>query len=329
MFLLVMLFASCSSMLRPGAGNKHRNGNAKKPAYNISNFTGTVVKNVVYRTAPNYEGNQQQLAIDVYKPANAEGKAFPAIFLLHGGSFVGGDKANLAATCAKLAEAGYVAISVNYRLGWGFVSRASASCNDTTVYKQAVYRAIQDAHAAMRYVAAHANEYNIDKNWVFVGGQSAGAVTALFAAYLQQETANNFFSKFSDKLGALDEGAKEDFTIKGVISMWGAFLNPSFITAQTALPTIFFQGEKDKAVPFKSRPFAPCLNATNIYGTYYLYNRLKDLNVTAIAHVDPQGGHGVFEEDFRVKNILCFLNDVRQGVKKNAYLTGVQNSCDK
>jgi len=146
-------------------------------------------------------------------------------------------------------------------------------------------------------------------------------------AYLQKNDENILFPNFTSDLGALDQ-AGNDLTIKGVISMWGAFINPNLITGKTALPTIFFQGEMDKAVPFNSRPFVACGSATTIYGTYPLYNRLKSLGVTAIAHVDPQGGHGVFTEDFRINNILCFLNDVRQGIKKQVYLTGVQNSCD-
>jgi hypothetical protein len=111
--------------------------------------------------------------------------------------------------------------------------------------------------------------------------------------------------------------------------MWGAFLNPELITNETALPTIFFQGELDKAVPFTSRAFVPCDNATIVYGTSPLYNRLKTLGETAVAHVDPKGGHGVFEENFRIQNILCFLNNVRQGIKKQVYLTGIQYNCDK
>jgi dienelactone hydrolase len=295
-------------------------------------FTGIALKDVVYTSAINYKGASQQLTLDVYKPANAEGKTFPAVVLIHGGSFMGGDKKGLASTCEKLANNGYVAVSIDYRLGWGFISRSATTCNDTNNLKQAMYRAVQDAHAALRYLAKHADEYNIDKNWMFIGGQSAGAITALTTAYLKQDNLHAFFTNDdSAKLGPLYKADDSDevFTLKGVISMWGAFLNPELITDKTALPTIFFQGQLDKAVPFDSRSFAPCDNASKVYGTYPLYNRLKALGETAIAHVDPQGGHGVFEENFRVTNILCFLNNVRQGIKKQVYLTGVQYSCDK
>ena len=339
--LLVLMLSSCR-LLRSTAGapRKHKgntgdnntNTAGKNPVYNTGTFTGTLLKNIAYTTAADYKGTEQKLAFDVYKPANADGEKFPAIILMHGGSFIGGDKANLSSTCSKLANNGYVVISINYRLGWGFVSRSTTSCNDSTFLKQAIYRSVQDVHTALRFLAAHADDYNVDKNWIFLGGQSAGAITALMTAYFQGKNADAFFPGFAQKLGSLDKdknNAGASFTLKGVISMWGAFANPELITNETALPTIFFQGVKDKSVPFYSRTFVPCNGASMVYGTYPLYNRLKTLGETAIAHVDPQGGHGVFEEDFRINNILCFLHDVRQGIKKQVYLTGVQNSCDK
>jgi len=339
--VIAIAISSCSRLVRPTKTVRKPNRNGANenisnyPGYDTSNnFKGTAVKNVTYTSSvADFKGANQQLGLDIYKPANAQGKKFPAVILIHGGSFIGGDKKGLESTCSKLANNGYVAISIDYRLGWGFVSKAATSCDDTTRLKQAMYRAVQDAHTALRYLAKHADEYNIDKNWIFIGGQSAGAITALTTAYLKNKDINAFFpDDYMNKFGPLDKDENDPdaaFSFKGVISMWGAFLNPELITKQTVLPTIFFQGVLDKAVPFYSRPFTPCAGATTVYGTSPLYNRLKTLDETAIAHVDPKGGHGVFEENFRVINILCFLNNVRQGVKKQVYLSGVQYSCDK
>lgn len=335
--MIFFVLASCSRKLRPTASVAQKpntvNTNVDKntvqrSSNNTNGFLGTLVPDVVYGTAPNYQGTSQQLTLDVYKPANAGDKKFPVVVLIHGGSFTGGNKNGLASTCSKLANNGYVAVSINYRLGWGFVSKAAAACTDTSKLKQAMYRGIQDAHTALDFLAAHADEYNIDKDWVFIGGQSAGAITALATAYLKEKDEAAFFDSGDEQqFGKLYK--ESDYSLKGVISMWGAFLNPELITKETALPTIFFQGQLDKAVPFDSRKFTPCPSATMVYGTQPLYNRLKSLDETAIAHIDPQGGHGVFEEDFRVNNILCFLNNVRQGIKKQVYLTGIENSCDK
>ena len=293
------------------------------------NFTGTVMRDVVYSSNINVQGVQQQLTLDIYKPSQAEGKKYPLVLLIHGGGFKGGDKKPLGAVCATLADSGYVAASINYRLGWGGTRKVCGP--DSIRLKEAIYRALQDAHAALDYLATHANEYSIDKDSFFIGGGSAGAVTALFTAYLSQAAADKFFSGIPAELGQLDSANRGEsaYRLRGIISMWGAFADPQLITSSNALPTIFFQGEKDKTVPFDSRGFTPCPNASVIYGTHPLYNRLKDLDVMAVAHVDPNGGHGVYSFDFRMANILCFLKNVRSGNKKQIYLVGEQGSCDQ
>ncbi|MGQ0802304.1 MAG: alpha/beta hydrolase, partial [Actinomycetota bacterium] len=70
----------------------------------------TVEHDVVYRTV-----DGEELAADVYLPAE-EGKNRPAVLIVHGGGWVAGDKAWFADQGNQLAEAGYVAVSVNYRL---------------------------------------------------------------------------------------------------------------------------------------------------------------------------------------------------------------------
>lgn len=329
----LIVLSSCNRYLRPSAKNRKPNQNttAQSSGYDTSDaFMGTAIKDIIYTTSISYNGEKQPLGLDIYKPANAKGKKFPAVILIHGGSFIGGNKKGLASTCSKLANNGYVAISIDYRLGWGFVSKASFTCGDTVKLKKAIYRAVQDAHSALGFIAAHADEYNIDRNAIYIGGQSAGAITALTTAYLKPNEVNAFFSdKVVQDLGSLFTDVSANYTLKGVISMWGAFVNPELITKETALPTIFFQGQLDKAVPFNTRSFTPCPSSTMVYGTLPLYNRLKSLGELTIAHVDPKGGHGVFEENFRIDNILCFLNNVQQGIKKQVYLTGVVNNCDK
>jgi poly(3-hydroxybutyrate) depolymerase len=339
--LFVMLAFSCSRLMNRGVlgknpnnrqvnkpNNPARNNGNNTTRYSTGNFKGKLTKNVIYSTAENINHNKEQLSMDVYEPANAEGKKFPLIIFMHGGNFRTGDKTELAYMSAGLADNGYVCVSINYRVGWGTGSPNNPCNGDTQQLKKAVYMAIQDAHTALRYLASHADEYSIDKNWVFVGGQSAGAIAALCTAYLSQKNANDYFSNVSSDLGDIDAGAGSSYKLRGVISMWGALINPNVITASTALPTIFFQGAKDPVVPFKSAHITRCASSTLLYGTYPLYNRLKVLNETAIAHVDPNGGHGVFTNDFRIKNILCFLNDVKQGVTKQEYLSGEQSSCN-
>jgi hypothetical protein len=76
------------------------------------------------------------------------------------------------------AERGYVVASINYRLGFKPLAAD---------VERAGYRALQDAHAAVCYLIAHAKEFGIDTTKIFAAGTSAGAITALNLAFMREE----------------------------------------------------------------------------------------------------------------------------------------------
>ncbi len=72
----------------------------------------------------------------------------------------------------------YVVASINYRLGF----KPLAPDVD-----RAGYRALQDAHAAVCYLMENADEFSIDTTRIFAAGTSAGAITALNLAFMQEK----------------------------------------------------------------------------------------------------------------------------------------------
>jgi acetyl esterase/lipase len=106
--------------------------------------------------------------LDLYLPeGRAAGVKSPALVWIHGGSWIGGDKGEARAKeiCGTLAGAGYVAVSINYRLG-------------------AVWpAALLDCKNAVRFLRAHAAEYGIDPDRIAVGGGSAGGHLALMVGF--------------------------------------------------------------------------------------------------------------------------------------------------
>ncbi len=117
----------------------------------------------------------------------------PLVLLFHGGDFTGGQRADLDAYAKQLARRGYVAASVGYRTGWSS-NGAAGQCNGSFAsYRYAAYRAVQDAHAAIRFLAAHALTYGIDTSSIFLAGRDAGALTVLQAGFLQQAEANQLY----------------------------------------------------------------------------------------------------------------------------------------
>ncbi len=120
----------------------------------------SVKKDVIYRTV-----DGEQLGLDVYQPAT-KGKGRPAVVVIHGGAWVHGDKEWFAQQANQLAERGFVAFSVNYRLAPAHPYPA----------------AVDDVETAVEWVRKHAKEYGVDRKRVGALGGSAGAhLTGLLA----------------------------------------------------------------------------------------------------------------------------------------------------
>lgn len=111
-----------------------------------------VRKDIEYGTA-----NGKRLLLDAYVPPPAKGRR-PAVVMIHGGGWRAGDKASWAPEARKLAEHGWVAFSVNYRLDEPSAFPAE----------------IDDVQAAVRWVRARAGEYDVDPKRVAALGESAG-----------------------------------------------------------------------------------------------------------------------------------------------------------
>lgn len=112
---------------------------------------------------------EREEKLDVYLPSGrAAGAKSPALIWVHGGGWMRGDKAEASAReiCTTLADAGYVAVSINYRIG------ASSWPQN-----------VRDVKSAIRFLRAKAVEYGVDPDRIGVGGGSAGAHLALMAAF--------------------------------------------------------------------------------------------------------------------------------------------------
>lgn len=121
------------------------------------------------------------LSMDIYCPKEPVTQSRrPLLLLIHGGAFYNGDKQDLGypEMGRYFAERGYVVASINYRLGF----KPLAPDVD-----RAGYRAVQDAHAAVCYLIANADEFGIDTTRIFAAGTSAGAITALNLAFMQEK----------------------------------------------------------------------------------------------------------------------------------------------
>lgn len=165
-------------------------------------------------------GIDAPLKMDVYTPTGDTATSRPVIIYVHTGSFlpiqIGGTAINQQATgsrkdstcaemCRQFARRGYVAVSIDYRLGWQ--AAASGPGNQdirTGTLLRAVYRGLQDTRTCVRYfknaVITNTNTYRVDTSRIVVGGQGSGGYIAFAAACLKDQ-AGTEISKFLDQSG--------------------------------------------------------------------------------------------------------------------------------
>lgn len=107
------------------------------------------------------EGDAAQ-KLDLYLPEKAAEKPLPLIVHIHGGGWMGGSK--FPCGVAGMVLKGYAVASVEYR----FSQKAKFPAQ------------IQDCQAAVRWLRAHAKDYNLDIEHVgVVGGSAGGHLSAL------------------------------------------------------------------------------------------------------------------------------------------------------
>src|SRR5580704_3539881 len=182
LLLFLFLFTNCTKN-PDSVSNLHLK---VEPVRELSNLA-----NIQYGSNKDTSGKIVSLTMDLYFPAGATSAGnYPLVMMIHGGSYLNGDKTDLTSYCNILADSGFVVASINYRLGWRV---GNGECKgDTISLIQAGYRALQDANAAMRFLMTNAKLYGLDTGRVFAGGSSAGSSLALNLAFIHNNDLNLF-----------------------------------------------------------------------------------------------------------------------------------------
>jgi len=272
------------------------------------------------------------LQLNIFYPTGASSKKkYPVVVLCHGGGFTGGNRFNVSALCDRLADEGYITVGFDYRTGYnnGDLQNCTA---DTLSMKNAIYRAIQDANACIRFLVANADKYNVDTSEIFLGGSSAGATLALNASYLDDSTANIYFKDEYNLLGGPQSSGGNltaKFTLKGVVDMWGSIISNQLInTKYRAYPTIIFKGEEDGGTPDSAGHMFDCANYPVVYAGIAIYDKLQLQNISSVYHFLQNANHPAYDEQFCAQETACFLTSiVKKGKAKSGQYTGYESGC--
>ena len=125
-----------------------------------------VPADVIYEKEVEYSNpDGQHLQMNIARPKKAEG-TLPAVLFIHAGGFRAGHRDGYNNLIVRLAQRGYVAATVSYRLAPKYQFPA----------------AVHDTKAAVRWLRANAAKYQIDPTRIGVTGGSAGGHLAQFLA---------------------------------------------------------------------------------------------------------------------------------------------------
>lgn len=227
--------------------------------YAADTFTAyTTTSNITFGSNLTASNANYTLTMDIYQPTGDVETNRPLIIWAHGGSFIGGSKTDgdVVALSQRFAKKGYVCASINYRLG--------LTPFDSTGAVKAVLRAVQDMKASIRYFYKDkltTDTYKIDTNNIFIGGSSAGAITALHTAYLDKSCEVN---AYINPTTLLSLGGMEGYSgnqcysskVKGVINLCGALGKYGWLEAGD-IPFCSMHGTIDGTVKYNRGYAAP------------------------------------------------------------------------
>ena len=202
-----------------------------------STYSVIVERDITYAEGLSHDGTSPTtysipLKLDVYRPDN-DSENRPVYMFIHGGAFSGGTKTQEAIVTQAnyFASRGWVFISVDYRLtgdlGSIFTGIAPQEwldvTNQTNQARQliAMYIAQRDAKAAMRWIVANTDKYNINTDYITVGGGSAGAITAVTLGISNLEDFRDEISLTDDPTLATTN-LDQTYEIKSIIDFWGS-----------------------------------------------------------------------------------------------------------
>jgi para-nitrobenzyl esterase len=282
-FLTVALCSKLSAQEVPG----------KKylaPKEVLSTYNGVAItKNIRYGSIPNLATDStSDRILDLFLPKKANKTELVPVFLfIHGGGFTGGDKGSMTSLCSKIAAQGFAVVSINYTLYLKYKGVKGSYCSNNManglpqndsfhpVLNEAVAKASEDALEAMKWVKDNAAKYHFNTNQFAIGGGSAGAMTALYVAYVSKQKV---------------------LAVKAVVDLWGGLESTKSIT-NNKLPVLIYHGDKDELI--------------NVQFAYALDNRMKEIgSKNSVLNIMIDKGHVQYKyvEDTKIPEIVSFLH---------------------
>ncbi len=272
-------------------------------------------RNTYYDLA--YASISQKQKLDLYLPDNST-DLHPLIIWIHGGAFLMGDKAAFTEInmINKLIARGFAVASINYRFS-----------------SEAIYPAqIFDCKAAVRFLRANAQQYNLDsERFISWGGSAGGCLSSLLGTTggieeLEGSELGNAEYSSRVKVSVDWFGPIEFLTMDEQAQEQGFTINTNSATSPesrligAAIQTVPLLTNKANAKQYVSSDDAAmvCQHGTAdtnipILQSYNLYQTILDTlgQDKALYTLIQNAGHGgsLFETDSNIDMIIDFINN--------------------
>ena len=237
------------------------------------------------------------LYLDFYEPVGDTLPKRPLVITVFGGAFVAGsrDFVDMQEYCTRLAQHGYAAASIDYRL------LSIWNLNQTSLIRDA-YMAAQDVSSAIRFFKYHYDEYRIDTEQVFLLGNSAGSIAILCELFMDEDERPAETFEEPD-LGSMHSSGFEEYAgfspaVAGAIPQWGGVMDLDVIDEEEYEPLCMLHGTDDTNVPYDS---GYCYNGMlpgvmpYMYGSHPIAGRLDEIGITDYEFHSFEGeGHAFY-----------------------------------
>lgn len=205
------------------------------------------IPDVLYGSAENYLGEKESLYFDFYEPYGDASLKRPLLIYAHGGGFTGGVRKwpSIRMMAEKMAKRGYAVASISYRLDPRF---NFLKC-DTN--RKVMTDAMHDMRAAVRFFKAHYAKYRIDTANIFISGESAGAITAMMAGYIDKTSELKAYPMTSPENVEGNSGTMGySSNVKAVLCLCGMIYDTTAIDSPQNNPLLWVHGSSDPLLPF-------------------------------------------------------------------------------
>lgn len=280
-----------------------------------------------------------QIDVRIYSPSNVgyrynrmiiarpyDSKNRPCVLLTHGNNGNLNTWINYYMTgAADLLQRGYaVAFYENYNNSF-----FTNNINTDAIYKDWVHRNIADstlsvsndvaihrghyllyqyAYAAQAYLSSYASTYNIDKDILFTGGHSAGALSSLQLTFADPN--NNFQHPIFEYSGRIDNRLFSNLPdyhipIKGVLSsagglqdndVAGSYFGEYFDDSDKDIVAVMIHGKLDTLARVNYGPglWGTFVDSVKLDGPLRLYDKMNHVGIKNFSFINCNGEHGVF-----------------------------------